>query len=98
VPEVSEQKADTDEVVADAGSKSRPDEQLLSKLTDSSEPQQPGTPAPEEKVETEAVQTPAPEDEQTRKNILDRLTGDSTDRSAEADKTDNSQAGGSGDA
>ena len=97
-PEVSEQKAVTDEVVADAGSKSRPDEQLLSKLADSSETQQPGIAAPEEKVETEAVQTPTPEDEQARKNILDRLTGDSTDRSEEADKTDNSQAGGSGDA
>lgn len=97
-PEVSEQKAGTDEVVADAGSKNRPDEQLLSKLAASSETQQPGSAAPEEKVETEAVQTPAPEDEQARKNILDRLTGDSTDRSEEEEKTDNSQAGGTGDA
>ena len=41
-PEVSEQEAVTDEVAADAGSKSRPDEQLLSKLAGSSETQQPG--------------------------------------------------------
>jgi ABC-2 type transport system ATP-binding protein len=96
--EVSDQAAITEDVVADTGSESRHDEQLLSKLTDSSEPQQPEIAALAEKVETEAVQTPAPEAEQVRKNILDRLTGDSADQSDQEKKTDNSQAGGSGDA
>ncbi len=97
-PEVSEQAAITDDVVADAGPESRHDEQLLSKLAGSGETDRPERAEPAEKVETEAVETPAPETEQVRKNILDRLTGDSTDQSEEEEKTDNSQAGGSGDA
>jgi len=97
-PEVSDQGPITEDVVADADSVSRFDKQLLSKLAESSEPQQPGIAGMEEKVETEAVQTPAPEAEQARKNILDRLTGDSADQSDQEGKTDDSQAGGSGDA
>ncbi len=96
--EVSDQGAITEDVVADMGSESRPDEQLLSKLAGSDESDQLGLAGLEEKVETEAVQTPAPEVEQVRKNILDRLTGGSADQDEEAERTDNSQAGGSGDA
>ncbi|MHC4302049.1 MAG: ABC transporter ATP-binding protein, partial [Planctomycetota bacterium] len=73
-PEVSEQAAVTEDVTADAGSESRPDEQLLGKLTGSSQTDRTEEAAPVEKVETEAVETPAPETEQVRKNILDRLT------------------------
>jgi len=97
-PEVPDQGPITEDVVADADSASGLDKQLLSELAESSEPQQPGIAGMEEKVETEAVQTPAPEAEQARKNILDRLTGDSADQSDQEGKTDNSQAGGSGDA
>ena len=97
-PEVSDQGPITEDVVADADSVSGLDKQLLSKLAESSEPQQPGIAGMEEEVETEAVQTPAPEAEQARKNILDRLTGDSADQSDQEGRTDNSQAGGSGDA
>jgi len=98
-PEVSDQESITEDVVADdAGSESGFDKQLLSELAGSGEPDKPGAAALAEKVETEALQTPAPESEQVRKNILDRLTGGSADQSEEGEKTDNSQAGGSGDA
>ncbi len=96
--EVPDSGAITEDVVADMGSESGLGEQLLSKLADSDEPDQPGLSGLGEKVETEAVQTPAPEAEQVRKNILDRLTGGSADQREDAEKTDNSQAGGSGDA
>ncbi len=93
--EVPDPGAITEDVVADTVSESGLDDQLLSKLAGPDEPDQSGLASLAEKVETEAVQTPAPEAEQVRKNILDRLTGD---QSEEQEKTDNSQAGGSGDA
>ncbi|MHC4121702.1 MAG: ABC transporter ATP-binding protein [Planctomycetota bacterium] len=97
-PEVSEQAAVTEDVTADAGSESRPDEQLLGKLTGSSQTDRTEEAAPVEKVETEAVETPAPETEQVRKNILDRLTEGSAEPGEQEERTDNSRAGGSGDA
>ena len=96
--EVSDHGPITEDVVADAGSEGRFDRQLLSELAGSAEPDKPGTAALAEKVETEAVQTPAPEPEQVRKNVLDRLTGGSAEQSDQEGRTDNSQAGGSGDA
>jgi hypothetical protein len=72
---------------------------LLSKLTTSSEPEQSGIAGLQEKVETEAVQTPVPEsEEQVNKDILNRLTGGSADQDEDKQETDESQAGGSGDA
>jgi ABC-2 type transport system ATP-binding protein len=97
-PEVSEQAAITEDVTADAGSESRPDEQLLGKLTGSSQTDRTEEAAPVERVETEAVETPAPETEQVRKNILDRLTEGSAEPDEQEERTDDSHAGGSGDA
>ncbi len=95
---VCDQGSITEDVVADEGAESGFDKQLLSELAGSGEPDKPGAEALAEKVETEALQTPAPESEQGRKNILDRLTGGSVGQSDQEGKTDNSQAGGSGDA
>jgi len=97
-PDLSDRGPLTEDVAADTVSKSRPDEQLLSKLAGSSEPGQPGIAGFQEKVETEAVQTPTPESEQVNKDILQRLTGGPADQNEDGQETDNSQAGSSGDA
>jgi ABC-2 type transport system ATP-binding protein len=96
-PEAADQEPTTEDVTADANSAGRPDEQLLTQLTASSEPEQSGIAALQDKVETEAVQTPAPESkEQVNKDILDRLAGRSDDKNEDGQEAD--KAGGSGDA
>jgi hypothetical protein len=97
-PVTRDEGAATEEVVSDAASEAKPDEHLLSALIGSSQTDRPDPVVPEQKVETETVEAPAPEQEQVRKNILDRLTGGSTDQSGQDEATGNSQAGGSGDA
>ena len=56
-------------------SETKPDEQLLSKLTKPAKPAQPKPVVRDKKVKTEPVEPKAPRKEQIRKSILDRLTG-----------------------
>jgi ABC-2 type transport system ATP-binding protein len=78
----------TKQVVPFETPESKPDEQLLSKLTEQAKPAE-SKPV----VETKPVEPQAPRKEQTRKSILDQLT----DRSS-AQNADEEQTGGSGNA
>jgi ABC-2 type transport system ATP-binding protein len=98
-----EEVAATEKVGGEAESpEGRPDEQLLSKLSRSTQTERSEPVTPEERVETDAVEAPAPEqerqEEEIRKNVLDSLTGDSAGQGEENERAGNSQAGGSGDA
>lgn len=100
---VSEQSSEgrpaTEEVVAAASSGSGPNEELLGRLTRSTEPPQPTPPAgEEEKVETEPVDPHAFEQEYVKESILDKLTGRSRPAGGDKQETDKSQAGDPGDA
>ena len=68
-------------------SQTKPDEQLLSKLTAQSESAQVKPVVRDEKVETTPVETEAGREEKIKKNILDQLTG-----SSQATNTDKEQA------
>ena len=68
----------TEKVSVDEDSGTEPDEQLLTKLTDTTETSQPESDAGDEKVRTEPVeseQVPQETQDQVKKDILDRLTG-----------------------
>ena len=95
--ETAPESPTTNKVVTADSSGPEPDEQLLSKLTGSTEPFQPKRLVEDEKVKTEPVEPQAPRREQTRKDILDQLTGRSTPQSQDGEQTDNSQAGDSSD-
>jgi hypothetical protein len=85
--------------VAAADSGSGPNEELLSRLTDSTEPPQPVPKADEkEKVETQPVDSHPFEQEQSKASILDKLTGRSRPTDEGEQETDKLQAGESGDA
>jgi len=89
----------TQKVVPAESSESKPDEQLLNKLTSSAEQSQPKNVVKDEKVETKPVEPQAPQAEQVKKSILDQLTDSRPLQSDEdREKTDKSQAGDSGDA
>ena len=89
----------TQKVVAAADSGSGPNEELLSRLTDSTEPPQPVPTAREtEKVETQPVDSYPVEQEQVKENILDKLVGPSHPSREGEKETDKSQAGDTGDA
>jgi len=86
----------TEKVAADsAGPKA--DEQLLSKLTSSVEPSESKT-VSTEKIKTEPVESPTERQEKVRDDILDKLTGGSGALGRNKDKTEQPQAGDSGDA
>ena len=86
----------TEKVAAVESAKPKADEQLLSKLTISSEPSESN--AVTRKIKTEPVESPTRRQEQVRENILDKLTGGSGTKSQDKDKTEKPQAGDSGDA
>jgi len=77
--ETSPEKLKQEQVVPAESSESKPDKDLLSKLTESAEPVRPRSLIQDEKVKTEPVQPETVEQEQIKKSILDQLTG----RSAE---------------
>ncbi len=79
---------------------SKPDEELLSNLTEAAEPAQPKSAAPNEKIKTEPVKLITPEQEQIKKGILDQLTGHPTDQNerSEQAKEDKHQTGDDSDA
>jgi ABC-2 type transport system ATP-binding protein len=71
----------------------KPDEQLLSKLTEQPKPAE-SKPV----IKTKPVEPEAPQEEQIKKSILDRLTGRSSTQNANREQTDKPQAGDSGNA
>ena len=87
----------TEQVVPAESSEPKPDEQLLSELTEPAEPLRTKPVVRDEKVETEPVEPRAPQREQIKKNILDQLTGRRPQNEGR-EETDKSQAGDSGDA
>ncbi|MHC4463668.1 MAG: ATP-binding cassette domain-containing protein [Planctomycetota bacterium] len=64
----------TEQVVPVETSEPKPDEQFLNKLTEPTRPAPPKPVVRNEKVKTEPDQPKAPKPEQTKKDILDRLT------------------------
>jgi len=95
-PDTAWETPATEQVVPVESSEPKPDEELLSKLT---EPVKPSQSEPViRKVEAEPVESQEPQQEQIKKNILDQLTGRSTHQSEDTEQTDKSQAGDSSDA
>lgn len=96
--EGSPESATTEKVVPVESSEPQPDEQLLSKLTGSAGPLEPGPVVRDEKVITQPVESKAAQAEQIKKNILDQLTGRSRPQGEDEEQTDKLQAGDVGDA
>jgi ABC-2 type transport system ATP-binding protein len=92
-PEVPSKPPTTKQVVPIEPSEPKPDEQLLSKLTEQAKPAE-SKPV----VETKPVEPQAPRKEQIKKSILNRLTGRSSTQNANGEQTDKPQAGDSGNA
>jgi ABC-2 type transport system ATP-binding protein len=92
-PEVPSKPPTTKQVVPVETSEPKPDEQLLSKLTEQAGPAE-SRPV----VETKPVEPQAPRKEQIKKSILDRLTGRPSTQNANGEQTDKPQAGDSGNA
>ena len=92
-PEVPSKPPTTKQVVPVETSEPKPDEQLLSKLTEQAKPAE-SKPV----VETKPVEPQAPRKEQIKKSILDRLTSRSSTQNADGEQTDKPQAGDSGNA
>jgi len=82
-------------VVPVESSEPEPAEQLLSKLTDSTEPE---ASVRKEQITTQPVESQAPQPEQVNKSILDQLTDNKSTQDQDKEPTDNSQAGDVGDA
>jgi ABC-2 type transport system ATP-binding protein len=92
-PEVPSKPPTTKQVVPVETSEPKPDEQLLSKLTE-----QAGPAESKPVVETKLVEPQAPRKEQIKKSILDRLTSRPSTQNANGEQTDKPQAGDSGNA
>ncbi|MDD5063294.1 MAG: ATP-binding cassette domain-containing protein [Phycisphaerae bacterium] len=89
-PEVPSKPPATKQVEPVRTSEPKPDEQLLSKLTEQAE----SKPV----VETKPVEPQAPRKEQVKKSILDNLTDHPLDQNADGKQTGKPQAGDSGNA
>ena len=85
----------TEKVIPVESPKSEPAEQLLSKLTDTTEPE---ATVRNEPITTQPVESQAPQPEQVNKSILDQLTDKKSTQGRDKEPTDNSQAGDVGDA
>ncbi|MEK7995770.1 MAG: ABC transporter ATP-binding protein, partial [Planctomycetota bacterium] len=94
----SDQAPPTEKVAPAAGLESGPDDGVLSKLTRSAEPSAPERLAGDQKVQTEPVEPDTVERKHVKQNILDKLAGRSSTQDKGTEKTDKTQAGGSGDA
>jgi ABC-2 type transport system ATP-binding protein len=98
----------TEQVVPAESSEPKPDEQLLSELTEPAEPLGTKPVVKDEKVETEPVELQGSGQEQIKENILDQLTGRPKAQNPDSEQIDKSrpslrgedksQAGDSGDA
>jgi ABC-2 type transport system ATP-binding protein len=95
----AEQAAATEKVAAAADStESKPDEQLLSKLSSSVEQSESDGAAKTEKVQTEPVEARTIRPQQVKEDILAKLTGGSGASGRDKGNTEKPQAGDSGDA
>ncbi len=83
----------TEKVVPAESSGPEPAEQLLSKLTESSEQPEIQTSITDEQITTQPVESQIPQQDQVNKSILDQLTGSQSAEGQDKEKTDNSQAG-----
>jgi ABC-2 type transport system ATP-binding protein len=92
-PEVPSKPPATKQVVPVETSEPKPDEQLLSKLTE-----QAGPAESKPVVETKPVKPQAPQKKQIKKSILDHLTDRSSTPNADKEQTDKPQTGDSGNA
>ena len=80
----------TEKVIPVESSEPEPAEELLSKLTGSTELE---ASVKEEQITTHPVESQAPQDEQINKSILDQLTGKKSTEGQDKEPTDKSQAG-----
>jgi ABC-2 type transport system ATP-binding protein len=83
----------TEKIVPVESSGPEPAEQLLSKLTESSEQPEIKTSITDEQITTQPVESQIPQQDQVNKSILDQLTGSQSAEGQDKEKTDNSQAG-----
>jgi hypothetical protein len=96
--DASRETPTTEQVIPAESPKPKPDEQLLSELTEPAEPLGTKPVVKDEKVKTEPVEPQGPQQEQVKKSILDQLTGRRRPQNEDSEQTDKSQAGDSGDA
>jgi ABC-2 type transport system ATP-binding protein len=87
----------TEKVVQAESAEPEPDEQLLSKLTSSTETSQPESVDRDQKVKTQPVESQAVQPEQVKEDILDQLIGRPTSQNKDKEQTDKPQAGDTGD-
>ena len=98
--DTSQEPPGTKKVVPTEAPGPKPDEQLLSKLTEPAKPDEPGPAVRDEKVKTEPVEPQTGRQEESKKSILDQLTGRSTTQDEDKNQAedDKSQAGDTSDA
>jgi ABC-2 type transport system ATP-binding protein len=85
----------TEDAISTESAEPKPDERVLSKLT---EPAVPTSPVADHKIHTQPVETDAAAKDHVRSDILDELAGRSKPKTKDPSRTDENQAGGSGDA
>ena len=99
--DLSKQASETEKVPVNEDSGPEPDEQLLTKLTDSTDKSQTEPVIRDDTVQSEpddSEQMPHQRQEQVKKDILESLTDRSNPQSGQDKRIDNSSAGDSGDA
>jgi len=95
-PQTPTQPPPTEKAVSTESAEPKPDERVLSKLT---EPAVPARPVADRNIHTQPVETDAAAaKDRVRNDILDELTGRSKPKTIDPNRTDENQAGGSGDA
>ncbi|MBA7665831.1 hypothetical protein ES703_73905 [subsurface metagenome] len=90
-PEVSTEPPTTKKAVPVDSSEPKPDDQLLSKLTEQAKSAPPKLVVRNGKEKTEPVEKKAGQQEQTKKSILDQLTGRSKPKNRNKEQTGKSQ-------
>jgi ABC-2 type transport system ATP-binding protein len=88
----------TEKVIPVESSDSEPAEQLLSKLTGSTEETEPDASVRNEQITTQPVESQPTQQEQVNESILDQLTGRQSTQGQDKEQTDKSQTGDVGDA
>jgi ABC-2 type transport system ATP-binding protein len=96
--DISSKTPVTQQVVPTEASEAKPDEQLLSKLTELVKPSPSDETVKGEKAKTEPVEHETVEEREAKKSILDQLTGRSTTRNADKEQPDKSATGENTDA
>ena len=95
-PQTPAQPPPTEKVVSTESAEPKPNERVLSKLT---EPAVPARPVADRNIHTQPVETDAAAaKDRVRSDILDELAGRSKPKTEDPSRTDENQAGGSGDA